>query len=120
EQLRVSGGDAVPAQGVEVGGELARLIEAPLGHHLPTALAQHLKVDLTLQEHREALADRLVFHAGHRHHGVATGLAVFLLLRLDALHQVAAGAAAHHCTGFEPGEGLSPRHSHGLSLAPSR
>ena len=38
EQLGVGGGDAVPAQGVEVGRKLAGLIEAALGNGFPAAL----------------------------------------------------------------------------------
>jgi hypothetical protein len=111
KKLGVGGGDAVPAQGVEVGGELLGLVKAPLGHGLPAALPQHLDVDFPLTEHRQPLANGVVLHAGHRHNCVGAGL----LGGLHVFHQVAAGAAADNGSGLELLAGSGGRGGHALT-----
>ena len=115
EQFGVGGGDAVPAQGVEVGGELFRLVKSPLGHRLPAALPKHLKVDLTAQKYGEALTDGVVFHAGQGHDPVTPIRHLAVHGGLHLFHQVAAGTAAHHGSWFELMAGTGRRGGHALS-----
>ena len=63
EELWVSGGDQVPADGVEIGGEFVRGIEAAGGDVVPAGRAEDLGVDFAFPEDREAGALGVVVEA---------------------------------------------------------
>ena len=110
EQVRVSGGDAVPAEGMEVGGEDPRIVEPALGHVLPGLASEEFRVHLLLPEHLERLALCIVVQAREPHERgiVAVG-------RRDRfLDEVLPLAHADDLAGDGEGGG------HGLRVCPRR
>ena len=97
EEPGIGRGDAVPAQGVEVGREQIRAIEAPLGHRLPAALAEDPRVELALPQHLEGLAEGVVLEAGQADQG---GVAVSVRGR-EILDEVLARADADDLSRLE-------------------
>ena len=69
EEVRVGGRDAVPAQRVEEGRELARLVEALGGEIPPALLFEDPAVELVVPEDLERLALGVVVRAGQLHDG---------------------------------------------------
>ncbi len=63
EQPRVRRGDAVPAEGVQVGGEEFRRVEPAFGDGFPGLAGDDLAVDLAFPEHLERLALGVVVDA---------------------------------------------------------
>jgi type II secretory pathway component HofQ len=63
EEARVRGRDAVPAEGVEVGGEELGGIEATRGEAVPTLARDDLGVDFALPQHFQRLALGIVVQA---------------------------------------------------------
>jgi hypothetical protein len=63
EQLRIGGGDAIPAQRVQVGREQSGLIEASGRQVLPRSVVENLGIDLLVPEHLQVLALRVVVDA---------------------------------------------------------
>jgi protease I len=70
---RVGGGDAVPAQSVHEGGELARRVEALGSEILPTLLFEDAPVDLVSPIDRTLLALSVVVGAGEANEGRCVG-----------------------------------------------
>ena len=77
EQTRVGGGDAVPFQCVQVGGEQPRRIESSPGHRLPRLAGDDLRIDLALPQHLERFALIVVVHARQPHQRAIVGLCRF-------------------------------------------
>ena len=63
EQLGVRGRNAVPPQGVQVGGEGPGRIESPLGDGVPRLAVHDLRVDFPFPEHFQPLALGVVIDA---------------------------------------------------------
>ena len=72
EEVRIGGRDAVPAQRVEEGRELARSVEALGGEVLPTLFLEDPAVELVVPEHVEGLALGVVVRARLRRASVAS------------------------------------------------
>jgi hypothetical protein len=64
QEAGVGGCDAIPSQGVEVGGEVLGWIEAALGKPCPFFAGEDSGVQFALPEDAELLALRVVFDAG--------------------------------------------------------
>ena len=64
QEARVGGSDAVPAEGIEIGGEVLGRIETALGKPCPFFARQDGSVQLALPEDAELLPLRVVFDAG--------------------------------------------------------
>jgi len=77
---------------VQIAGEHAAVIEAPLAHRVPGAFPQHAGIHLPLPENLQHPAIHAVVQAGHPHDGVAA----FLLRRSHLFHEVIVGAAVDH------------------------
>src|SRR6185436_4941471 len=74
EERRVRRRHAVPAQRVQVGGELPRLVEAPRADGVPGLLrVADPAVDLALPEDLKALAEGVVGEAGEADEGALAG-----------------------------------------------
>ena len=73
EEVRVGGRDAVPAQRVQEGGELARRVEALGGEVLPALFLQDAAVELVVPEDVERLALGVVVGAGQADEGGLAG-----------------------------------------------
>ena len=69
EEVRVGGRDAVPAQRVQKGGELARRVEALGGEVLPALLLEDPAVELVVPEDLQRLALGVVVRAGEDNQG---------------------------------------------------
>ena len=81
EEVRVGGGDAVPAQRVEEGREVPGRIESPRGEILPALLFQDPAVDLIVPVDIERLALGIVIGTGKAHEtGVPRGIGLDPLL----------------------------------------
>ena len=64
QEAGVGGSDAIPAEGIEVGGEVLGRVEAALGKPCPFLAGQDSGVEFALPEHAELLPLRVVFDAG--------------------------------------------------------
>ena len=69
-EARVGRGDAVPAEGVEVGREELRGVEAVLSHRRPAGARRDRRVDLALPEDGQLLALGVVVEAGEADEGL--------------------------------------------------
>ncbi len=74
EEVRVGGRDAVPAQRVEEGGELARRVEALGGEVLPALFLEDPAVELVVPEDVERLALGVVVGAGEPNQADCPGI----------------------------------------------
>ena len=89
EEFGVGGGDEVPADGVEVGGEFVGRVEAAGGDVVPVGRAKNFGIDFALPEDREAGALGVVVQAGEVDQGL---LPVGIGGRIDVLDEIATGA----------------------------
>jgi hypothetical protein len=94
-EARVGGGDAVPAEGVEVGREELRRVEAGAADGGPARAGGDGGVDLALPEDGQLFALGVVVEAGEADEGLL-GRARW---RDDLLDEEGAGADAHELTG---------------------
>lgn len=96
EQLRIRGGDRVPAQRVVVGAELARIVELSLRQLRPVRGADALRVNFLLPENLELLPFSVVFEAGEPD----KSLVLRLRRGVHRFHKVAPRPYAHNLALF--------------------
>ena len=96
QEAGVGGSDAIPSEGIEIGGEVLRRIEAALGKPRPLFAGQDSSVQLSLPEHAELLPLRVVLDAREfDERGILRPWA-----RDHALHQVQSLADADDLADF--------------------
>jgi hypothetical protein len=106
EEARRGGGHAVPALGVEVGGEARGRVEAALRDVAPRGDFEDARVELALPEHREGSALGVVVEAREAdERGVAGARG-----RGDVVDQVLARADPHDLSRLRRVDQLSPGH----------
>ena len=96
EEIGVRGGHAVPAQRVQERGELAGVVEAPLGEVRPALLLEDAAVDLVVPEDAQRLPLGVVVRTGQRH----DRRRAWNLRRRDLLNQPPAGADMDQLADF--------------------
>lgn len=109
EQLRIRGGNGIPAKGVEVGREGPRVVESALGNARPRVALSRMRVYFRFPEDLEGDALRVVFEAGEANERQITAVAW-----LDILDQVLARANGDDVAGLRRDVG---KHAEGDSAA---
>ena len=94
EKAWIGGGDAVPSEGVQIGRETLRGIEAAFGQPPPVLAAADLSIEFVLPENIERLALGIIIDTGQAHQrGIAgIGRRLYLLDKVQALPNVDDGA----------------------------
>lgn len=113
EEARVGGGDAVPAQGVQVGREQPGRVEAAAGDAVPAGIAEDAGIDLHLPKRLERLALGVVVEAGHANERTVHRRG----RRGNVLDEVLALADANDLPGLGPRTGRAHRKSSRAALA---
>ncbi len=105
EQPWVRGGHQIPADRIEVGGELVRGIEAAAGHVVPETRFEDARIDLAFPEDGEPLTLRVIVEAGEIDEGLFPG---GVGGRLDALDEIPPGPHLHNRARLRLRARLSP------------
>ena len=107
EQVRIGGGDAVPAKGVQEGTEMAGRVEAPGADGAPRFLLEDTAVDLEVPIDLQGLPLGIVVGAGEadaRRRG-----------RVGVLHRLHQPAPRAHLDQFADARGAMGQHSDGFA-----